>query len=211
MLLLSTYGIAMFGVLVITALSAVLFTVVGVVPKRSAVLLITLLLILLALFIFMLPQGKDTFSRLSNPYEDENASYRLWVLKQELGGSRSNLLIGHGSYVGSTMTTTGEVILGHSSFTSFFYEYGLLFIVPFLYLLFAAAYGFVRLIKRTRRPVEKAIVAGMAASLLSTFVLGFFDPIFMSYFQDSIIWLFIGFMTLWNNWLDEDPDAILIA
>lgn len=211
LLLLSTYGMVMLGVILIISLSSILFTIVGVIPKKSIIFLIILLAVLSVFFFFFLPQGKDTFSRLSNPYEDASASYRIWVLKQEIGDSWNSVLIGHGSYAGETMTSTGEIILGHNSFTSLFFENGLIFIVPFLYLLLAAAHGFIRLIKRTKRPIEKALAAGMAASLLSTFVLGFFDPIFMGHFQDSIIWLFIGFMTLWNNWLDDNPEAILIA
>jgi O-antigen ligase len=146
-----------------------------------------------------------------NPYEDPSASYRIAGFKRGVEAFRANPLIGFGAYYGEGSGAERYRAIGHNTFITAAYEYGLLFLLPFLWLLFRVGKEYIRLVRRVTRPLEKGIAIGMLASFLAAFITGFITPVFMESGQDAIIWVFIGLMTVWNYWLDRDPDAELIS
>lgn len=207
---------ATFAAAVLTLIAgAALVFIFGLFSKEinfsSSFTWLILVVLIISMLITILPQGTRTFERILNPQEDASASYRIWDSKQGIQAFSQNPFIGYGSVEKPTYSSQGVLLSKHSTFIPLAFEFGLLFIIPFIWLLICIIKGYYRLINRAQRRLEKGIAIGMAASFGAAIIAGFATSVFMETGQDAIIWLFIGLMTVWNSWLDENPEAELVV
>lgn len=186
------------------------FTITGVAPRKYLLVCLLVIALAIAFFIMVLPQGAQTFERVLNPSKDLSGAGRILEIKHGIQAFKSNVWIGYGSYSKPTQIPSGITLEPHSTFVPMAYEFGLLFLIPFLWLLFRVAQGYYKLLKRTSKPIERALVIGMAASFGAAIITAWATPVFMEPGQDAIIWFFIGLMTVWNHWLDKNPDSVLV-
>jgi hypothetical protein len=173
--------------------------------------LLLLAILLVALLVYINPQSGKTAERLLNPSLDPSGGARMWAIQQGVKAFLASPIIGNGAFNREVVSASGYYLVGHNTFIVAAYEFGLLFLLPYLWLFFVVGRGYVQLIRRTRRPLEKAIAVGMAASFVAAIITGFVTPVFGEPSQDAVIWLFIGLMTVWNSWLARDPEATLVA
>lgn len=199
--------VALIAGVVLILLIMMLSRTIGI---TSAIPWLLLIVAAIAIFILVLPQGRTTFERIVNPSEDPSGSSRMWAFTQGVKAFRANPLTGYGAYNRPTTVSRGLVLAGHNTFIVMAYEFGLLFMLPYVALFFMIARGFYKLISRTGKRGDKGLAVGMAASIGAAVVTGFITLVFLEPAQDAILWLFVGLMTVWNNWLDNNPEARLV-
>lgn len=181
-----------------------------VLSLNSAIIRIAVAIVLASILLMILPQGMYTFERLQEPSEDTGASVRIWDINQGVQAFVDNPLIGYGAYDTPRTSSSGQTFGIHSTFVGAAYQFGLLFIIPFIWLLLSIGMGYLKLARRASRPLEKTLAIGFLTSYLAAIFAGFLDPVFMEPGTDAYIWLFAGIMIVWNHWLDLDPKANLI-
>jgi hypothetical protein len=215
-ILLSTYGAAVAALLVGTVVMFLLGLRYAAAAddqtrRGHRTLRLAAAIALLVGLAFLAPQGLATLNRLANPFEDASASARISALRQGIGAFLSRPLVGYGAFNRPVMTDTGYWLSGHNSYVVAAYEFGLVYIVPLFLLLLRIGQGCQRLIIRTTRSVERALAIGMTASFVTALITGFLTPVLGEPGQDAVFWFFVGVMTVWNDWLDKDADACLMA
>ena len=210
--LLSTYSAALVGliagVLILLGLRRQRF---GVLASRQRSLVLPALIAGIVLVAVLLPGGSYGFERLLGPLSDPSAKGRLSAIEQGFLAFLESPFIGHGAYNRLVITSGGHRLMGHNSYIVAAYEFGLTYLVPLIILLVAIGREYARLLRRAQRPLELALARGMFASFLAAIITGFVTPVLGEPGQDAIFWLFIGIMTVWNGWLDRDPQAILVT
>lgn len=181
-------------------------------PARIRGALIALpVIILLAAIGLSLKPGRDVLDRLTNPTNDVSGNLRINSLEQGWHAFLEEPLIGQGAYNAYRVTPEGWALAGHNTFGVMAYEYGLLMLVPFLWMLWAMGRELICLLRGATTPVERGLGVGFLASLIAAIVTGFLTPTFAQVFQDTILWTLIGLAIVWNNWKAADPDARLIT
>ncbi len=181
-------------------------------PARIRGALITLpVIILLAAIGLSLEPGRDALYRLTNPTNDPSGSGRIASLEQGWHAFLEEPLIGQGAYNTYQVTPEGWVLGGHNTFGVMAYEYGLLMLFPFLWMLWAMGRELICLLRGAVSPVERGLGVGFLASLIAAILTGFLTPTFAQVFQDTILWTLIGLAIVWNNWKAADPEVILVS
>lgn len=212
-LLASTFA----SVLIAFIIGMVLVLLLGIYYKATKgrslawISLIIMALLLVGVLLYVSPVGTQTAERILNPTIDPSGQSRLWAMQQGLGAFLTRPLMGNGAYNRLFITRSGYYLAGHNTFVVAAYEFGLLFLIPYLLLFALIVKEYGRLLRRVRKPIEKAMALGMTASFGTAIITGFITPVFSQVSPDAIVWLFIGLMTVWNNWLDENPEAELVA
>jgi hypothetical protein len=169
-----------------------------------------LLTVLLTALLSYTAQGQLLLLRILNPEQDFSGWVRLLAMRDGLLAFAANPVFGWGP--SSVVRFQGGYMLaGHTTYIMAAYEYGLLYIVPFLWLLLEMTRASLSLIDRVRRPVERALLIGFVGSMVVVLVLGFLTEVFDGIIPLSVVWLFIGLATVWRQWLDEGQTAALIT
>ena len=177
---------------------------------RSALIALPVIILLAAIGLSLKP-GQETLNRLTNPRNDVSGSIRITSLEQGWHAFLEEPLIGQGAYNTYHVTSEGWVLGGHNTFGVMAYEYGLLMLLPFLWMLGAMGGELICLLRWAITPVERGLGVGFLASLITAIVTGFLTPTFAQVFQDTILWTLIGLAIVWNNWKAADPEAILVS
>ena len=167
--------------------------------------------VLIFTMLHLFPGLLSSFDRLLNLQTDASGAYRSESMIQGVLAFFESPLIGHGAYNTIVVTRGGNMLGGHNSYIVAAYEFGLIFLLPLVYIILKIVQQFHRLMNRTKdRTIEHSIVQGMFAGVLAALATGFFTPVLGNLAQDSYFWLSVGLMSIWNYWLDENPDARLI-
>lgn len=178
-------------------------------PMPVIMILIASLIVIVAFYLF--PAMGSIFERLLNPEQDLSAEHRLASMIGGIYAFLESPLIGHGAYNTLVYTPEGNMLGGHNSYIVAASEYGLVFLLPLLFIIFTIITRFYKLMKRTAgRPIESSLVQGMFAGVLAALITGFITPVFGNLLQDSYFWLSVSLMSIWNYWLGKDPNARLI-
>jgi hypothetical protein len=155
--------------------------------------------------------GHRAFERLTDPKNDLSGEVRIYSLQQGWHAFLEQPWIGQGATDVYSYTPDGSALAGHNTWGVTAYEYGLIALVPFAWLLVAIGDELIRVLRSSRTALDTGISAGVLASFVAAFVTGFLTPTWMEVFQDTILWTFIGLAIVWNNWRASDPDAALVA
>lgn len=224
----SLLGFMVLGVTILTATfaSAVATLMVGTITtvglfllpmgrgrsaKATGALIALPVLILLAAIGLSLKPGQAALERLANPRNDISGNVRITSLEQGWHAFLEEPLIGQGAYDTYHVTPEGWALGGHNTFGVMAYEYGLLMVLPFLWMLWAMGRELICLLRGAIMPVERGLGVGFLASLIAAIVTGFITPTFAQVFEDTILWTLIGLAIVWNNWKAADPEAILVS
>jgi hypothetical protein len=217
------YGVLAVTVLIATYASAVitlaagsLVAIVTMSPRRfdrRSRGLLTLLpfVVPLLLFASALPVAQETIARLLHPALDVSGGGRLLALTQGSHAFLSRPLLGFGAVDVAVISPTGWLLAGHNSFVVMAYEFGLVLILPFMWLLARVGRDYLDLLRRTNTGVERALAAGVIASFSAAIVTGFITPVFGDVMQDAVIWTFAGLAIVWNSWKRTDGRASLVG
>jgi hypothetical protein len=209
----ATYASAVAALIVGTITTLGLFLLPmgrGRLAKATGALIALPVIILLAAIGLSLKPGQEALSRLANPRNDISGNVRITSLEQGWHAFLEEPLIGQGAYDTYHVTPEGWVLGGHNTFGVMAYEYGLLMLLPFLWLLWAMGRELICLLRGAITPVERGLGVGFLASLIAAIVTGFITPTFAQVFEDTILWTLIGLAIVWNNWKASDPEAILV-
>jgi O-antigen ligase len=177
---------------------------------RGALIVIPVIILLAAIGLSLKP-GQDALYRLTNPRNDISGSSRITSLEEGWHAFLEEPLIGQGAYNTYYVTAGGWVLGGHNTFGVMAYEYGLLLLLPFLWMLWAMGRELTCLLREAVTPVERGLGVGFLASLVAAIVTGFLTPTFAQVFQDTILWTLVGLAIVWNNWKAADAEATLVA
>jgi cell division protein FtsW (lipid II flippase) len=206
----ASYASAVVALFAGVFLAFLFFFITKIVPRRYSVVFILVIVVSISFFVLVLPQGQQTFDRVIKPSEDLSGAARVLEINSGIQAFGANVWIGYGAYSDVTYTPSGIEMSSHSTFLPMAYQFGLLFLIPFLWLLFTIAQGYYRLVRRASRTIDKALAIGMAASFGAALITAWATPVFMEPGQDAIIWFFIGLMAVWNHWLNTNPDSVLV-
>ncbi|MGQ0668604.1 MAG: hypothetical protein ACT4PO_02840 [Actinomycetota bacterium] len=165
----------------------------------------------LALFGLALPPAQEVIQRILHPATDVGGSVHLFALTQGSHAFLSRPLTGFGAFNVFTVSPTGWALAGHNSFIVMAYEFGLVLLVPFVWLLVRLAREYISLFRGSAAAVDRGLAVGFLASFLAAIVTGFITPVFGDVMQDSVIWTFAGLALVWNSWRRADPNAVLVA
>ncbi len=159
--------------------------------------------VVMLLVIAYVPIAAHTFDRVLELQTDASGSARLKLLDQAFAVFLESPLIGYqqGNYWYG----------GHDSILTMLANWGLAFSLPYLLTLFWAAWAMYRLAQRRARPVEQALLVGMAACVIANILVSVATPNLIELFADLIIWSFLGLLVVWMEWQRRDPAAPLIA
>ncbi|HSJ30952.1 MAG TPA: hypothetical protein VK933_05930 [Longimicrobiales bacterium] len=213
-LITSGYAAAPLGAVVGAALVP-LIAVLGDHRERtpSAVLRVAAVWLVVALlvigFFLVTSQGRLLVARVLNPEDDFSGAFRLYAAHQGVLAFLANPLIGWGPFNEPTYRA-GYLLGGHTTYVKAAYEFGLLFLIPFLWLLVEMVRLPLGLVRRARRSLDRAVVAGFTGSLAVVLVLGLVTEVFDGVIPLSLVWLFLGLATVWRGWLERDPNAVLV-
>jgi hypothetical protein len=155
--------------------------------------------------------GHRAFERLTDPTNDLSGEVRITSLQQGWHAFLEQPWIGQGATDTYSFSPDGWQLAGHNTWGVMAYEYGLIALVPFAWLLVAIGDELIRVLRSSRTALDTGISAGVLASFVAAFVTGFLTPTWAEVFQDTILWTFIGLAIVWNNWRASDPDAALVA
>jgi O-antigen ligase len=180
------------------------------VPRLRGALLAVAIVGIVAGIGLTLKPGQESLRRLTDPVADVSGRGRITSLEQGWHAFLEEPLIGHGAYNAYHITPEGWILGGHNTFGVMAYEYGLVGILPFLWLLWTMAKELLRLFRGAKIPVERGIAAGFVGSFIAAIVTGFLTPTFAQVFQDTILWTFVGLAIVWNNWRSADTEASLV-
>lgn len=179
-------------------------------PGKVRAIINGILLIFLAAVIGLsLPPGQRAVERIFNPRNDVSGEIRLVSLEQGWYAFLERPLIGHGPADYDRFTPGGYVLKGHNTFGVMAYEYGLVLLIPFLWLLVAIGRELWRLLRSATSSPQAGVAAGFLAAFAAACVTGFATPTFAQVFQDTVLWTFVGLAIVWNNWKRQDPEAEL--
>jgi hypothetical protein len=168
-----------------------------------------LLAALLAALLMWTAQGQLLVLRVLNPQQDFSGALRLLAMRDGLLAFLANPVLGWGP-ANVVRVRAGYMLAGHTTYIKMAYEYGLFFIIPFLWLLFEMARSSLALLGRVRQPIERALLIGFAGSMMVVLALGFVTEVFDGIIPLSVLWLFIGLATVWRQWLDSGQTTVLI-
>ncbi|MCX7113650.1 MAG: O-antigen ligase family protein [Proteobacteria bacterium] len=179
--------------------------------RPTFILLFFVASLTLAAAFYFLPAVGSIIERLLNPQEDASGGHRIDSMIGGVYAFLESPLFGHGAYNTIVYTPQGNMLGGHNSYIMAASEYGLIFLLPLLFILFTIIKQFYKLMNRTGgRPIEGSVVQGMFAGVIAALVTGFITPVFGNLVQDSYFWLSVSLMSIWNYWLDENPKARLM-
>jgi hypothetical protein len=210
--LIATYASAVVALAAGSLVAVAILTVSPAHIGRRSHGLLTLLpfVVPLLLFASALPVAQETITRLLHPTLDPGGSVHVLALTQGLGAFLSRPLTGFGAVDVTVVSPTGWLLAGHNSFVVMAYEFGLVLLLPFVWLLVRVGRDYVGLLRRANPGVEQAIGAGLIASFTAAIVTGFITPVFGDVMQDSVIWTFAGLAIVWNSWKRTDQRASLV-
>jgi hypothetical protein len=177
---------------------------------RGALLAIPVIFMLAVIGLSLKP-GQEAVDRLTDPRNDISGSARITSLEDGWHAFLEEPLIGHGAYDTYHATPGGRVLGGHNTFGVMAYEYGLLMVLPFLWMLLAIGRELISVFRGARTQIERGLGAAFLASFTAAIVTGFLTPTFAQVFQDTILWTLVGLAIVWNNWKANDPKAALVS
>lgn len=180
-------------------------------PRSHGLLVVFLSVVPLLLFASALPVTQKTIARLLHPTLDVGASVHLLALTQGLHAFLSRPLTGFGAFDVAVVSPTGWLLAGHNSFVVMAYEFGLVLLLPFAWLLVRIGRDYLGLLRRANLGVERALAAGLIASFTAAIATAFITPVFGDVMQDSVIWTLAGLAIVWNCWKRTDAQASLVG
>lgn len=180
--------------------------------RRSRGILRTLPFALpLALFVLAVPPVQLVIGRVLHPSLDPSGSERLFAFTQGLHAFLAKPLTGYGAFDTFVVAPSGWALAGHNSFVVMAYEFGLLLLVPFIWLLARLGSEYVRLLRGAATPAEWGLAVGFLGSFVAAIVTGFIDPVFGDVVQDAVIWTFAALAVVWNSWKRKQESAARTA
>lgn len=179
--------------------------------KSRSVINIFMIMIAVAAIGLSTPPGKHALDRLTNPKNDVSGEVRLNSLSNGWHAFLEQPWIGQGVAITYRASPEGWPLAGHNTFGVMAYEYGLVMLVPFAWMLVTIGGELWRLLRHSTTDSEAGIAAGFLACFTAAVVTGFLTPTFGQVFQDSILWTLVGLAIVWNTWRRADPGAPLMA
>jgi O-antigen ligase len=167
-------------------------------------------LVMIVVLLPMTRQGSDLIERLRHPRADVSGSIRLNYFSQGFQAFLRNPIIGYGPF-NVEVTRNGFALGGHNSYIMPAYEYGLVYLVPFVALLVAMLRSATGLARRVTRSVDRAVAVGAAATVICVLVMGMLTEMFNGVVAPAMLWLLVGLATVWNHWLDYAPETPLVG
>lgn len=154
--------------------------------------------------------GQYIIQRVSSG-SDPSVISRQAAWQQGIGAFLARPLVGWGAYNYVYATSSGHLLLGHSSFVSAAYEYGLIYLLPLAILLFRLGQNLVRLGRKGLTANDRAVVIGIQALFAVYIVQGFASGSMGHIGIDSAFWLCMGLVTVWLHWLESKTYDGLVA
>ena len=183
----------------------------SLIHKAHSVVRLVLVAVLVTAVGLSTPPGQRALERLTNPRNDVSGEVRLNSLETGWHAFLESPWIGLGSVDFYRLSPGGYPLAGHNTFGVMAYEFGLLMLIPFAWMLFTIGRAFWRLLQTATTQSEAGLAAAFLACFAAAVVTGFITPTFGQVFQDTILWTLVGLTIVWTEWRREDPDAVLMA
>ena len=177
-------------------------------PRRFMIMLVSV--IVLVSMLLGTASGQHLIERTTSG-EDSSLTGRAVAREQGLGAFLARPITGWGAYNQGHLTSSGHVLAIHDSFIRAGYEYGILYLALLIWLLFEVGRVVHNLEQRQTSGASRAVVIGVLAVFWSYVIQGFVTGSLGIIHTDSIFWFFMGLAVVWRHWLDQDPQAELIA
>jgi hypothetical protein len=161
--------------------------------------------LVLSLLTLLLPVAQHALTRITHAATDVSGSLRLEAFDQGFHAWLASPLVGWGAYDTFAFVPGGWALAGHDGFIVMAYEFGLLLLVPFLWLLAELLGEYVRLVRASTAAVDRCLATGILASLLTAVAVALFDPVFGDVTQDTVIWTLAGLVIARRAWKLDAP------
>ncbi|GAB4538339.1 MAG: hypothetical protein Kow0063_26080 [Anaerolineae bacterium] len=204
-----------FGTPLITLMGALVWVfVAGSWSKQGSSRLLFLLLGTAAMMVVLNWSGVEAQLYRITSGNDTSVSVRIDAMGRGVESFLASPLAGWGAWYSQDLSFAPpgtQVYGGHNSVLEIGVRFGLLGLVPLLFLFVKIGSNLFRLGRKSLAPIDHAIVTGIQGTYVAYVVQGLVSVSIGIITWDSVFWFLLGLSTLWLSWLDTGTYDRLVA